>query len=152
MESGRFRRRRQQNFHLRHGLTGGVEDHSGDRPAWQETEILGAGRIVADAELRAVLRAVAWCLDAQPQRNVGARSEIIQSAGLALLGVVAFRDEPVLAEHVDGDDGEGGDWLARHRIRDATGDAMIDLQYDGTLGSTAGDFQIAGGEASRMDS
>ncbi len=83
-----LRRRRQQNLRLRHGLASGVEDYSGDRLARLEAEILRAGRVVANAELRPILRAITRRLDAQPQRNVGAVRAIIQPAVLARHGVV----------------------------------------------------------------
>ena len=94
-----------------------------------EAEILRAGGVVADAELRPVLRAVARRLDPQPQRDVGARRQKIQPAVLAGHGVAAFRAQQVLAEHVDGNHGEGRDRLARHRIGHAAGDAVLGLQH-----------------------
>src|SRR5581483_67151 len=116
-----------------------------------ETEILRARGIIADVELWPILRAIAGRFHTQPQRNVGALREIIQPAILARYGLTALRNEPVLTEHIEMHDRKRRDWLARHCIGDATGDAMVWPQHDGAFGSTAGDFQLVGSKARHFD-
>ena len=133
------------------GRPRGVEDRAGDRPARLEAEILRAGRVVADAELGPVLRAVSRRLDPQPQRDVGARRQEVEPAVLARLAFLALRVQEVLAEDVDGDHGKRWDRPARHRVGHAAGDAMLGLQHDRAGRSAATDFQRDVGEAHPAD-
>src|SRR5205823_5394271 len=79
--------------------------------------------------------------------NIGAPGEKTEPTVFAGDGIAAFRIEPVLAKHVERNDGKRRDRLARDGVGDEAGDTVLGLQHDRPFRRSAANLEILVGES-----